>query len=61
MVCKETNWHEQLQIGTKLVTNACPGKFPTRLFSFQLILLLHLLCDVDHGVEIEILEDEGLE
>ena len=33
----------------------------TREFSFQLILLSLLHCDVDHGVEVDILEDESLE
>ena len=33
----------------------------TREFSFQLILLSLLHCDVDHGVEVDILEDARLE
>ena len=33
----------------------------TREFSFQLILLSLLQCDVDHGVEVDILEDESHE
>ena len=33
----------------------------TRESSFQLILFSLLHCDVDHGVEVDILEDESLE
>ena len=33
----------------------------TREFSFQLILLSLLHCDVDHGVEVDVLEDECFE
>ena len=33
----------------------------TREFSFQLILLSLLHCDVDHGVDVNILEDESFE
>ena len=32
----------------------------TREFSFQLNLLSLLHCDVDHGVEVDILEDESV-
>ena len=31
----------------------------TREFSFQFILLSFLLFDVDHGVEVDVLEDES--